>query len=869
MTRSIWKLIAMALISIAASGQTNPVYQSPTGSQAIVQPPNTNFSANNEAGIVYAVPSYNWTQQFSQALAAGQMANVKLNSCPAGLWVPPPLPSGANPFTRILLVGAGGSPKEVVVLIAPSTGDTPCPLQGGISGGPYYVAFTPQDSYPNGFTLSSASQGLQEAINAANFTPNNYTNSPQLGNVVIPPGEYATQARISILGSKQHIDAGGAVLTCNVADTCLGVGDIPVNGSSNPNFTIDVTIDGLAVRPGYAGKYSAIEDNGQHTTIRGISPRNSAGGSAPPSFYSLVQVDNDQAAVIEKFNADGNTNWAHCGADWCSVVVYGPGGAGNSGVLWVKDSVLGWQCAFNGIDNQDGNTLRVSDSIVQANPQFSIRARGSNNNPSAILDNVYFDPGDCVKYNPLGLGVAGLISEGFVSVVHGMQPSGALPVFATSQTVTTTYAYYIVIHNSNNNNPIVSAPFLAGYAQVGTSLTPITVLWPQVTTGLQNANITYDLLRQDVTQTQLDVNQPAPYGTASSIATGISGNCSNGICSVIDRGVLSSYTVTAPSTYAPALTFWPGAVILTEPNDSATNNGAEPRLYSDIVGQTGIPGGGYVNSYGANVPTVFAHQCSVPGAWSSIWMSCPAGDSVSNNYKPIGALLLQAGIEGSDSTQGGLKGRLNLMSPSGTLPATHLITLGDSNPAKTLATPAHRPTNDANDTWIGLDNPNAIASQFQLAFGAPQFISSYIGNTGDNANWLERLQTGLKTFAVPVSSTVRQGTPPFQVVSSTPVGTLTLSNHPLLQNCVTGQNMVNCQGTQTHNGQIVFGSIQLSSGTATLQNLSPAFSVSANCVANDTTNVANGVKAVPNLSQGAIVFTGTGSDFISYQCVGS
>jgi len=101
------------------------------------------------------------------------------------------------------------------------------------------------------------------------------------------------------------------------------------------------------------------------------------------------------------------------------------------------------------------------------------------------------------------------------------------------------------------------------------------------------------------------------------------------------------------------------------------------------------------------------------------------------------------------------------------------MALGDSNPAKTLATPGHRPSNDPNDTWIGLDNPNAIMSGFQLAFGAPISISSYIGNVGDNNNWLERLQTGLKTFAVPISSIVKQGTAPFQVVSSTPVAHLT------------------------------------------------------------------------------------------------
>ncbi len=89
MTRSIWALIVIALISIAASGQTSPVYQNPTGTQAIVQPPNTNFSANNEAGIVYAVPSYNWAPQTPNTnLIAGVQAIVTL-LCPAGLLVPP------------------------------------------------------------------------------------------------------------------------------------------------------------------------------------------------------------------------------------------------------------------------------------------------------------------------------------------------------------------------------------------------------------------------------------------------------------------------------------------------------------------------------------------------------------------------------------------------------------------------------------------------------------------------------------------------------------------------------------------------------------------------------------------------------------
>jgi hypothetical protein len=328
--------------------------------------------------------------------------------------------------------------------------------------------------------------------------------------------------------------------------------------------------------------------------------------------------------------------------------------------------------------------------------------------------------------------------------------------------------------------------------------------------------------------------------------------------------------VTAPSTYTPALTFWPGSVVLTEPSDSATNNGGEPRLYTDMVGpSTGMDLGGFINSYGGNAPTVFAQQCSVPGAWSSIWMSCAAGDSVSNNFPPIGALLLQSGLASSDEP-GGYKGRLNLMAPYGAMAATHLITLGDSNPAKTLATPSHRPTNDANDTWIGLDNPQAVASSFQLAFGAPQMISSYIGNIGDNASWLERLQTGLKTFKVQIQSTVAQGAAPFIVASKTPVVNLTADDNPTAQSCGTTATCSHISPAPT--AQIVFGTLVLSSGTATLMGIQPPFfsSTSFNCVANDLTNPAHGVNAAPQ-SGSSVLFTGpSGSgDTVSYQCVGT
>jgi hypothetical protein len=123
---------------------------------------------------------------------------------------------------------------------------------------------------------------------------------------------------------------------------------------------------------------------------------------------------------------------------------------------------------------------------------------------------------------------------------------------------------------------------------------------------------------------------------------------------------------------------------------------------------------------------------------------------------------------GSDGTVANVKGRLNFLnSPAAGLAPSHIITLVDSDPAKTLADSIHRPPNDDKDAYIGLDGPmgGALLFQSQLAFGAPVSISNYIANKGDGAAWKERLTASEKTFAVPVSIkkgntlTVGEGSP--------------------------------------------------------------------------------------------------------------
>lgn len=154
-----------------------------------------------------------------------------------------------------------------------------------------------------------------------------------------------------------------------------------------------------------------------------------------------------------------------------------------------------------------------------------------------------------------------------------------------------------------------------------------------------------------------------------------------------------------------------------------------------------------------------------------------------------GAFLLAVKPNADAGRRTNLKGRLNFSTLS-TGPG-HIITLSDSNFQKTIATANNRPTNYANDAFLGYDQADGSPTSVGISIGAPKSISSYIGNAGDGKNWLERLTSNLKSFKVPLTtnspftSTVPSGTAPFSISSTTPVATLTLSNHPKLQACGT------------------------------------------------------------------------------------
>jgi hypothetical protein len=694
---------------------TNQVLPSAAVLAALSGDQNGASGSSGNAGLppVVTTAQYSWTQTPRSAPSISLGANeITMTPCPRGV-------NGTDLWHFVYISGTGT--PEVVLITGGSC------ISGATRG---TIQFSASYAHPPGFAIGTATDGLQEASVAAVMPDTNGQISRQ---VLITPGTHLLRARLSLRGSSLLVRSSGATVVCAMSDTCIMMGD-----PANANTFSMITLDGLRMSAGIlGGTWPAVEDNANGSTIANLGP-------APPavlggSFGEMVQVDNDQKAVIDNLNTN-LAGWARCDTTFCSRGVYGPGPfSENAGVITVKNSNLGLQCMANGIDNQDGNTLKVTDSVIEAYTQFGVRSRSTYVAVNVTMANDYLEIGNCS--NPLGTGEAGLIVEGgTANVTSTVGPQGALPQFGN--TGLTRYNYYVV---ANSDIMGTSAPFLAGFAMTNGS-GPIKGLFNQIgSTG----NIAYDILR---IPGDGGMDMAAPYGTGLfAVATGIPATtCSNKVCSFVDDAAVQpvQYTVNS-GLFWPALTLWPGAVILTQAFDLQQTGGLTPtQLSTDNLGSSSF--GGIVSSAGGSAPSVTAQMCQPQGSWSSTWIQCLGGNAVSNNNPVVTATVFQLSANGG--APGGLKGRLIIENPpDSSVSSTHVITLADSNPRKTTATPNNRPSYDANDTYIGYDQPtNVPVSQTQLSFGAPTSISNYIANVGDGEHFLERLTAFAKVFRVPV-----------------------------------------------------------------------------------------------------------------------
>jgi hypothetical protein len=279
--------------------------------------------------IKYAT-DFGWTITNSADLTTPGAKTISLASCAPGV-------TGSEPKYYVYISGTGTAEAALV------TGGT-C-AGNNVAG---TLQFTTTNAHPAGYTVTSASGGLQEAIIAARFTPTNPTTSAQSGKVIVPPGELKVFARVSIRASNITVDFSGSIIECWVSDTCIFAGD-----PTNSNMFGDITLMNPRGRPAIVGgQFPFIETNAQKTRILNVNMR---AGPTGATFGTYVQVDDDQSFLLDGLDTTLGSV-LKCDSTACNPAVYAPGPFNVfSAVGWLKHLNISLQCGGNGVDWESGN----------------------------------------------------------------------------------------------------------------------------------------------------------------------------------------------------------------------------------------------------------------------------------------------------------------------------------------------------------------------------------------------------------------------------------------------------------------------------------------------------------------------------------
>jgi hypothetical protein len=278
--------------------------------------------------IKYAT-DFGWSQSPGNNLSTAGAQLVNLTQCPSGV-------SGTEPQYYVYISGTGTAEAVLV------TGGT---CAGNGLGGT--LQFTTANSHPPGYSVGSASGGLQESLIAARFIPSNPAGTSQSGKVIVPPGELKLFARVSVRASNITVDFSGSIVECWMNDTCLFVGD-----TANSSTYTDITLLNPRGRPAIAnGVAPFIEVNAQKTRVFNVATRQPITGG---TFGSLVQVDDDQAFLLDGLDTTLGGG-LRCDSTVCAPAVYAPGPFNVfSAVGWLKNLNISLQCAGNGVDWESG-----------------------------------------------------------------------------------------------------------------------------------------------------------------------------------------------------------------------------------------------------------------------------------------------------------------------------------------------------------------------------------------------------------------------------------------------------------------------------------------------------------------------------------
>lgn len=602
--------------------------------------------------------------------------------------------------------------------------------------------------------LLSSNDYVVNTIEGISFrSPDNHQSDPAFNGSLITSTQTAG-GTITIQTAAPHNLRTGDRVVQMLTDASVYWGDVPsitvVDATHYTYLRSGATALPPQVTPGtVALSYEAVLDNAASTSLTDLQFSDTGDVGAFNHFFDLWD---DENAQINGFSNNGIS--LNHNANWTGSFVWS-GGASNlpnisqqlAPVITVNNASItanGSNCATV----YNSNEFSFQNSVCQAqSPWEFLISDITGNYQGANFQNIYsesslvLNPSSPAKSPWPGLGIAGFIGgsiSGAGSYTLSGQGgfSGAMPTVGNGST---TYVYYAIARDLTARAQTSPLPFM--YEQEN-SPSRVTVQWPRLAAGADV--IVYDLVRNPAPEGVIGAaggGYVAPYtggcngGSAyacGSIATGLP-QCSGFVCSFVDSTAnnTSSYNV-ANGTFSPNPTFWPGAAVLS----STPLQSSSLEILATGIAFNGAPleYANYCNAYGVNV--------------SGGYTVCTGSITTANNSVPDQApLILTDGVTTDGGGVPGAKGRLIFETMANTQLNFHqVITIYDSNPAKTQATTGHRPIGDPGDMYVGIDQNHNM-----MLGGGVNGIAQYVNNIG-NGTAEELLTSSGKLFTVPVQA---------------------------------------------------------------------------------------------------------------------
>jgi hypothetical protein len=761
-----------------AAGGSGNLSTTPTGSQTIAQPAGTQFSANNLANIRYVTPSWNWAQTPADSLLTPGSLTIHLSPCPLGI----DTASSSNNYPYKVYISGKGTPEA-----APVTGGNCTP--GATSG---TITVTTANSHAAGYTVGSASSGIQEAWNDA-WAGDGCANASNCSAPYVKltaDTNYNVYASVYLRGRGGMLDGAGALIVCSTRDRCLFIGSPPSGIGYHKIYNLTggstLNVDGVQVA-------SVTASSGTYTVTTAGSHPFLVGDMAACEYHSQ---SSDQRWVSQVISVPNAATF---------VVSFGavtfPTSANTFGFCNILNTFI--EDASDHVALEDIHITQTNPSTMGAfsygitndNDQQFIIERAANRSTAVIkstanwpLGSFFYQRTDgynagimyvhdteltgvnCADGGGNGFVMTDTVCQGFpvygVRYFGGYQPSTYQNVYeeSTGGSGNPLYAGSLpaqmgILVQGGMGHRIVGTFPVAGWTPTfasggGTAAQRNYYVVPRSST--QGYGAMWFIGSAQPTSGSVSINLQWPsiqlqdgyahqsLGTLTwdiLVTTGTSGNSpapyGTGNFAVVtnvsgscNTAGMCSYTDTqAPlSSYTVQLQQFTPAFWFW-PSNLAVNN---TTVFADV----GYTSPGVVATQGTGNTALVAPQCQSLGMGYQRSPLVEACETISNPYHAT----LWPNLNGTPANS---KGRFNFGAYQNA--PNDFITLYDSNFAKTAATAGERPSADAGDTAIGADQAGGLSQR------AATSITSYINALPSGSNFQERLTAGGKTINVPLT----------------------------------------------------------------------------------------------------------------------